>query len=477
MKKVMLLVLLLGVLFPIQSFAYEGGLLNGKSLSLSRNGALSSVATTNTMTDNDFSTSFTLNGGYYTTAFYSFSEPILLTSYRLNSTGPVPKIGVVYEGETNKTLVSSTSTNVNGQKTSLNITKKVSKIYLENTASLGTVDDYKSVITEFDVFSDVPPPADVTGFKIASSSSTALTLSWNPYTGDDFYSYTIYKNSNKLSTYTDITKTSVALSYTNGDVFTIKVTVKGGLESNGVSVTANYIDPTKVPPGAPRTLSVSDITQTSAKVNFTNASDEDLDKTNIYLDGKKVGSVDSTTLEYSLKDLSADTSYSLGVSHTDVDGNEGNKITTTFRTKAVDMNITTPDTLQVKAMNSALSLTWKKPDNSFFVGMNVYVDGQKLNSDPVKNTGMFIKDLENDRDYSVRISGVYKGGEESEKSSAIVGTPKGNAIPLTALDYSLKDVATSTSGTFGGLWLIVAFAVAIPLAFLVGGRLKDLFVK
>lgn len=52
-----------------------------------------------------------------------------------------------------------------------------------------------------------------------------------------------------------------------------------------------------------------------------------------------------------------------------------------------------------------------------------------------------------------------------------------NSIPAISLDYSLADVATSVTNWFGSFWLIIAFAVAIPLAFLVAQNIKGLFVN
>lgn len=48
-------------------------------------------------------------------------------------------------------------------------------------------------------------------------------------------------------------------------------------------------------------------------------------------------------------------------------------------------------------------------------------------------------------------------------------------IPVVQLDYNLLDVSTSTSNWFSSIWYIVAFAVAIPLAFYVANRVKGLF--
>jgi len=50
-------------------------------------------------------------------------------------------------------------------------------------------------------------------------------------------------------------------------------------------------------------------------------------------------------------------------------------------------------------------------------------------------------------------------------------------IPAVNLSYDLADVATSTSNWFSSMWLIVAFAVAIPLAFLIAHRVKSLFMS
>lgn len=49
-------------------------------------------------------------------------------------------------------------------------------------------------------------------------------------------------------------------------------------------------------------------------------------------------------------------------------------------------------------------------------------------------------------------------------------------IPVINLTYDLADVATSVTNWFSSMWLIVAFAVAIPLAFLIANRIKSLFI-
>jgi hypothetical protein len=49
-------------------------------------------------------------------------------------------------------------------------------------------------------------------------------------------------------------------------------------------------------------------------------------------------------------------------------------------------------------------------------------------------------------------------------------------IPTITLNYDLTDVADAVTSWFSSFWLIIAFAVAIPLAFLIANRIKALFV-
>jgi hypothetical protein len=53
----------------------------------------------------------------------------------------------------------------------------------------------------------------------------------------------------------------------------------------------------------------------------------------------------------------------------------------------------------------------------------------------------------------------------------------GEGIPAVKLDYNLADVSTSTGNWVSSLWLALAFAVSIPLAFLIIRYLKGIFVS
>lgn len=51
----------------------------------------------------------------------------------------------------------------------------------------------------------------------------------------------------------------------------------------------------------------------------------------------------------------------------------------------------------------------------------------------------------------------------------------GGGIPTVSLTYDLADVATGIGNWFSSYWLIIAFAIAIPVAFMVAGNVKRLF--
>lgn len=50
------------------------------------------------------------------------------------------------------------------------------------------------------------------------------------------------------------------------------------------------------------------------------------------------------------------------------------------------------------------------------------------------------------------------------------------SIPAVSLTYELGDVAQSIANWLTPMWPIVAFAIGIPLAFLVAHRIKSLFI-
>lgn len=74
------------------------------------------------------------------------------------------------------------------------------------------------------------------------------------------------------------------------------------------------------------------------------------------------------------------------------------------------------------------------------------------------------------------MSAVDKSGNESTLSSVVVGKPVSSGLPIIGTDYSLNDVTLGISEFFSSFWLIIAFAVSIPLSFYIAARVKLLFL-
>uniref|UniRef100_UPI002022E9C2 hypothetical protein n=3 Tax=Enterobacterales TaxID=91347 RepID=UPI002022E9C2 len=79
-------------------------------------------------------------------------------------------------------------------------------------------------------------------------------------------------------------------------------------------------------------------------------------------------------------------------------------------------------------------------------------------------------------EYQVQVSAVDRSGNESSLSLAIVGTPISSGIPVLGTDYDLKDVAVGVEKWFSAYWLLLAFAVAIPLSFYIASRVKLMLI-
>lgn len=52
-----------------------------------------------------------------------------------------------------------------------------------------------------------------------------------------------------------------------------------------------------------------------------------------------------------------------------------------------------------------------------------------------------------------------------------------NAIPTFTIDYDLGQLATAIGTWVGQFWPLLAFLIAIPLAFYIIGLIKDTFAK
>ncbi|ECI0812398.1 hypothetical protein ASP00_25170 [Salmonella enterica subsp. enterica serovar Dublin] len=131
-----------------------------------------------------------------------------------------------------------------------------------------------------------------------------------------------------------------------------------------------------------------------------------------------------------------------------------------------------PKGLDVKPGNMALFVKWNANDEKDVIAYNIFLNGKKITS--VKGTSYTLSDLKNDVSYSVSVQAVNSSSKTSELTTK-TGTPYEKGMPSFKNGYKLKDVGVGVNSWFSSLWLIIAFAIGIPLAFYIAHRVKALF--
>nr|WP_163093740.1 fibronectin type III domain-containing protein [Bacillus cereus] len=334
-------------------------------------------------------------------------------------------------------------------------------------------------VYDLSVFIDDGKVSDVTDLK-AKADINKVELTWKNPVEDGFNGVNIYQDDVLIKTL-DKSATSYTINdLKEGTMYRFKVSSLDGInvETKGVvSSISTLIDPKKVPPSNVTNLKVNDIKSNSVNLSWVNPSDNDLKGLRIF-NGDKLVSETGIVDNFVVKDLKPNTSYEFKVVAVDNDGNLSGSSTVRFTTlEYTDTEPPeSPKGLAVKQGSEALFLTWKNNTEKDLAGYNVYLDGKKINSVLVDNPFFTLRDLKNDADYKVQVSAVDKSGNESTLSSVVVGKPVSSGLPIIGTDYSLNDVTLGISEFFGSFWLIIAFAVSIPLSFYIAARVKLLFL-
>jgi hypothetical protein len=467
----------------LKAFAYSGGLLDGKTLNLGGSELGISSFITN-VTDNNVSTGTTIqvnSGSNNDTLWGSFTSPVTINSYKFVSTIPngIDDYLLKFYDSDGILLKSMSMSNSNGSLISFTAVPNVSKVAIFNVS---TASDY--TISEFDVFG----PSAVTHTEInnfvATANNNSVSLTYDiPSSNADFTGSKIYRDGVLISSQNSGATSfqDNGLTYSTSYSYKVTATYSDGFETSGavstLSTGAVPVDPATIPPSNVTSLMVSDLTGTGAKLNWSNSTDTDLASVNIYLDGLVVANVPLTS-SYVLTGLTASTQYNYGVALVDNDGNVSSIVSTVFTT--LEFNDSLPPE-QVKGVsadagNSALYVKWSANTDSDLSGYNVYIDGVKFNTSVIKNTFLTVTDLVNDQSYDVQVSAVDLSGNEGAKSSISSGIPLASKLPLISMDYTLSDVADAVSSWFASQWLILAFAISIPLSFYIASRVKLLFL-
>jgi len=200
--------------------------------------------------------------------------------------------------------------------------------------SYGSVQDFT---VTFGTSTDTQAPTAPTNLAASSVAQTTLTLGWTASTDNVAVTgYDIYKNGTLLTTVTttfyNVTGLTAATTYT----FYVKAKDAAGnvsAASSTISATTTSATDTQAPT-APTSLTLSNITQTSATLSWS-ASTDNVGVTGykVYKNGTLLGTTASTS--YSLTGLTAATTYTLAVAAFDASSNVSAQATTSLTTLAV----------------------------------------------------------------------------------------------------------------------------------------------
>jgi hypothetical protein len=460
----------------LKAFAYSGGLLDGKPLTMGDDVGVGST-TTSILTDGNLTNMKQIGsfGSSDDVSWYHFSSPVIIDGARLK--GSVVTVRLY---NSSKVLLYTVPVTNNDTRFDFTAVPNVSYVALLNGDSGTGVN-----VNEFDVFGSAGAivHTDISNL-ITTVNNNAVTITYDLPSGNaDFTGSKIYRDGVLISTQNNLSGSFVdsGLSYDTSYSYKVTATYSDGFETSGVidSVVIGSLptDPATIPPSNITSLMVSDLSGTGATLNWSNSTDIDLASVNIYLDGLVVTNIPLSS-SYVLTGLTASTQYNYGVALVDNDGNVSSIVSTVFTTLG-DTDIIAPGQVtgvSAEAGNSALYVKWSANTDSDLSGYNVYIDGVKFNTSVIKNTFLTVTDLVNDQSYDVEVSAVDLSGNEGVKSSISSGIPLASKLPLISMDYTLSDVADAVSSWFTSQWLILAFAISIPLSFYIASRVKLLFL-
>jgi len=252
------------------------------------------------------------------------------------------------------------------------------------------------------------------------------------------------------------------------------VATYGNENSQGIQKgVKTLIDPKTIPPSPVSSLT-AEPTDKTVKLKWKKPKDDDLAGFKILQNGKQVADI-GLKEEFIVENLKSSTSYTFSVISVDKDKNDSPPVSLSVKTleEKDDIPPHVPSNVVAKPSNGALIASWDKVIDKDLAGYNVYVDGKKINNSLITSTTFVIKNLENSKKYKIQVQAVDRSENASELSLAAFGTPDVNTIPVIENDYSVKDVSEGVGTMFSGLWLALAFAVSIPLAFYVIYKLKQ----
>ncbi|MGB0295162.1 MAG: fibronectin type III domain-containing protein, partial [Flavobacteriaceae bacterium] len=294
-------------------------------------------------------------------------------------------------------------------------------------------------------FVDSQAPTQPTNLSSSNETTTSADITWEPSTDNvGVTGYNVYVggtlNGTTASTSYSLTGLDPATTYS----VAVEATDAAENTSTQASIEVTTLSPPdEEAPSTPTDVAASNITDTSADITWTDASDNvGVTGYDVYVDGELDGSTTSTS--YSLTGLSPETSYSVAVRAKDAAGNESGEGSTSFTTGAfVDSQAPTQPTNLSSSNETTTSadITWEpSTDNVGVTGYNVYVGGT-LNG-TTASTSYSLTGLDPATTYSVAVEATDAAENTSTQASIEVTTlsPPDEEAPSTPTDVAASNI-------------------------------------
>jgi hypothetical protein len=430
---------------PSKTYAYTGGLLNGKAGHIAGD-SVSTGTTTGLVTDNNESTNITLgiSGSTTDTLWIDIGSEKVIKQIKMKTGGTLKTSLINNAGVVVWSDVADYSAGLT--KNISNVTTR--KLVVENTGNTNII------VSEADLFEYIPPdtaaPANVTNLLASNISYTTATINFTTPSTADFNRYKIYKNGTLVFTSASGIAKSSPFSYSaiglvQSTVYNFKVTTLDvtGNESAGTTINFTTLAPTPTPTPKPTPNDPTGLTATAGNtmVSLDWVAVGNANNYKIYQNGSLLDT--TTTKPYLVKGLTNGTTYKYEVSAVNEGGESGKSIAVT-----ATPTLPPPTGLIGIAGNTTASLDWN--DVGSATKYKIYQDGILLTTTATKP--YLINGLTNGTIYSYQVSAV-SGSVESAKTNVVTVKPDNPAVPSgfkaiagnkeISLDWNLVANATS----------------------------------
>ena len=285
---------------------------------------------------------------------------------------------------------------------------------------------------------DTEAPGVPTNVSATDVTQTGAKVTWSASADNvGVVGYNVYVGEGKVNT-TLVTATEYALTgLTANTEYTVSVSAvdaAGNESAKSEAATFTTLEAeeekdTEVP-GVPTNVSAADVTQTGAKVTWSEATDNvGVAGYNVYVNEAKVNEELVAGTEFALTGLTEATEYTVRVSAVDAAGNESARseaatFTTLESEKPAPEKPSAPTNVKVSEITHTTAIvTWEPAaERAMAPGYNVYLDDKKQNEMPIEGTEYKLTGLKVGTRYNVAVTVVDVDGIESDRTEEVEDT-------------------------------------------------------